>query len=81
MESQEVRAPAQTHGHALTPTPAPGPGPTLTKAARWALTVEHASLQGLARSPVEAGVGQAGVVSTLAHPGASGCSPWPAAEL
>lgn len=73
-----------SHAHRRTgmpPAPEPRPGSILTKAARWALTVEHASLQGLARGPAEAGVRQAGVVPALAHPRALRNSPLPAAEL
>lgn len=39
----------------------------LTKAVRWALAEEHASLQCLAHSPTMAGVRQAGMVSTFSH--------------
>lgn len=63
------------------PSPAPSPGSSLTKAAGGAQTVEHASLQGSARGPTEAGVGQARVVPTRAHTGAPGHGPLPAAEL
>lgn len=55
--------------------------PALTKAARRALTVEHASLQCSAQRPSMAGAGQAGVVPTLSDARASGHSPLPSAKL
>lgn len=61
--------------------PVPGPGPVLTKAAGWTLAVEHAGLQGLARGAAEAGAGHTGVVSALAHSGASSRRALPGAQL
>lgn len=64
-----------------TQSPSTQPYLALTKVARWALTVEPARLQGLARGPSEAGVRQTGVVPTLAHSGASSRRLRPAAQL
>lgn len=61
--------------------PSTAPRLALTEAARWTLAVERAAAQGPARSPAEAGAGQAGLGPALAHAHASGRSPPPAAKL